>query len=798
MASKALKGLTIKIGGDTSELLDSLKDVEKKGASLSKELGEVNKLLKMDPKNTQLLAQKQKVLADSITNTKEKLDKLKEAEKQVQAQFERGEVSEEQVRALQREIIKTEGKLNSYERAVKETAEQLENMGDEADEASKELDDVGDAAEDSGDGFTIAKGAVAEFAGNALTALVSAAKDAIVSVLELAEATREYRNEMAKLDTAFADNGLSSESATKTYKELQSILGDTNQAVEAANHIAALSKNEEDLAKYTEIATGVYAKFGDSLPVEGLMEAVNETARVGQVTGPFADALNWAAKEGETFGVTLKDNIKFVQLSSAALATLTPAQKSEYEARKKQYEEIEAYNKKVAEATTAEDKFNIALENCTNEQERQELITKFLTETYSGAADQFKENNKDVIEANKANEELAATQAELGKIMEPLTQKFTELKTKALQWLIDKGLPGLQDGFNWVKDNIPSIVTAVGALTAAWLTFGGAQKLINTWNKIVAASQAALNAVQAANPIGLIIIAVTALVAAFIYLWNNCEAFREFWIKLWDGIKKAAKAVGDWFVKAWTDVGKFFSDMWKGLGKGARDAWSSIKKAFSSVTDWFKNTFEAAWEGVKNVFSTGGKIFDGIKEGIASVFTTVVNGIIRGINKVISVPFNAINGLLNTIRKVGIGDIKPFEGLWKKNPLTVPQIPELEKGGVLKKGQVGLLEGKGAEAVVPLERNEGWLTKIAQKLSRFLLDEVGGLGLERNLQSRAYELSPAVVALEGLPSKLDRILDAIEKGQILTIDGNALVGATSGKMDGALGRRRALAARGAI
>ena len=128
MASKALKGLTIKIGGDTSELTKALDGVEKQSRSLSGELGHINKLLKLDPKNTELLAQKQKVLSEAIGNTEKKLDTLREAEKQVQAQFQRGEVSEAQYRALQREIIDTERKLDGYRKAVDETTEAVEDL----------------------------------------------------------------------------------------------------------------------------------------------------------------------------------------------------------------------------------------------------------------------------------------------------------------------------------------------------------------------------------------------------------------------------------------------------------------------------------------------------------------------------------------------------------------------------------------------------------------------------------------------------------------------------------------------
>lgn len=103
------------------------------------------------------------------------------------------------------------------------------------------------------------------------------------------EGTREYRVEMAKLDTAFVTNGHSSEAAKKTYSDLNAVLGDSGQAVEASNHLALLTDNEKDLGTWTDICTGVYATFGDSLPIEGLTEAANETAKVGEAT-PAIDA----------------------------------------------------------------------------------------------------------------------------------------------------------------------------------------------------------------------------------------------------------------------------------------------------------------------------------------------------------------------------------------------------------------------------------------------------------------------------------------------------------------------------
>ncbi|MEI3123243.1 MAG: hypothetical protein V8S81_05495 [Oscillospiraceae bacterium] len=129
MATNRIKGLTVEIGGDTTKLGEALKNVEAKSRSLSSELGSINKLLKLDPTNTDLLAQKQQVLAEAISSTREKLDTLKAAEQQVQEQFARGEVSAEQYRELQRQVTATENKLKKYEEAAKDTAETIAQLG---------------------------------------------------------------------------------------------------------------------------------------------------------------------------------------------------------------------------------------------------------------------------------------------------------------------------------------------------------------------------------------------------------------------------------------------------------------------------------------------------------------------------------------------------------------------------------------------------------------------------------------------------------------------------------------------
>ena len=285
--------------------------------------------------------------------------------------------------------------LNKNEKELKENTQALEELNDESKKASKSTKDLDDGTKKVGKGFSALKG-FAGIAAGAIAAVAAAAIAGVHSLLSLAESTRELRTEMGRLETGFESAGLSAEDAQKTYNDLYSVLGDTGKASEAASHLALLANNTEDLQKWTDIATGVYATFGDSLPIEGLTEAANETAKTGQLTGVLADALNWA-------GVN-------------------------------------------------EDDFQKKLDACTTEQERQALITDTLNGLYDESADKYREVNKEVIAANEAANELAQAQADLGAAVEPLNTKITEFKTSLLTELspalnqIITDLGGVLDG----------------------------------------------------------------------------------------------------------------------------------------------------------------------------------------------------------------------------------------------------------------------------------------------------------------------------------------------------------------
>jgi phage-related minor tail protein len=266
---------------------------------------------------------------------------------------------------------------------------------------------------------------------------------------------------------------------------------------------------------------------------------------------------------------------------------------------------------------------------------------------------------------------------------------------------------------------------------------------------------------------------ITPVSNAFSALWNTISTLAS---SAWTTISSIFSAVAGWFNSTViTPISNFFSNMWTKLKSGASGAWTGVKNVFSNVTTWFRDKFTEAWTAVKNVFSTGGKIFTGITEGITSTFKTVVNGIIGGINDVVAVPFNAINGVLNTIRSVNIAGIAPFSGL---PTISVPQIPLLYQGGILKKGQVGLLEGNGSEAVVPLEKETGWINRIAQKMN-----ELQDVNQNNNVVALSAKLDEMIQTMKALKSTI-------------VLDTGVLVGETINQIDEQLGNNYTLRARG--
>ena len=412
------------------------------------------------------------------------------------------------------------------------------------------------------------------------------------------EGSREYRTEMGKLDTAFQTNGHSSEAAKKTYQDLQAVLGDTDVSVEAANHLAVMTDNEKDLQTWTDICTGVFATFGDSLPIEGLTEAANETAKVGQVTGPLADALNWAG--------------------------------------------------------ISEDEFNEKLAKCSGEQERQKLIMDTLNGVYKKASDRYKETNKDVMAANRANEKLTGAFAELGRVGEPI---LTAIKNKAAE-MVSAAVPKLEsfiakikDMIKWFKQNKSTVQAWAAGILAATVTVSGFV-LVLKWSaimskatkalKLVTVGVKALNVAMRANLIGLIVSLILGLVAAFVYLWKNNEGFRNFWLKMWDKIQSATGTAVKW-------IKKKIGDLKDAVGK-VKETFGNIKDAVSDKINGAKDAVKGFVDKVKGFFPLKiGKIFSNLKIPKISVSGGKAPFGIAGKGKLPSfnVKWNAEGGILD-------------------------------------------------------------------------------------------------------------------------------------------------------
>ena len=464
---RRIKGLTIEISGDTTQLSESLHDVNKSITSTQAQLKDVEKLLKLDPTNTEMLAQKQELLTQAISKTEEKLETLKDAAVQAEKQLGEGKISQEQFAALQREIAATEIELKRYDSQLDTAADATEDLGDAAEQAAQDsgdaseeigelsdaADDLGDAAEnagdgtkdlgesarDSGDGFSVLDGAVATFIGNGLTALVSAIGDAISTFAELSESTQEYRENMSKLYTATSAAGMDADYITQAYSQLYGVLGDETATTTTISNFEKLGVSMQDMDSLLDSATGIWAVYGDSIPLDGLAESVNETAKVGQITGTMADAINWASASNDTWTNALSGN-------AAALS---------------------AFQSGVSQGMSAEDAFNEALAACGDEQERQQLIISTLNGLYADSAETYRENNASIIDAREATVNYQDAVAGVGAAMEPLQTTMTNFKANLISG-VSPALQELSDAFmdviagaDGAEEGIASAVTGL-------------------------------------------------------------------------------------------------------------------------------------------------------------------------------------------------------------------------------------------------------------------------------------------------------------------------------------------------
>ena len=599
------------------------------------------------------------------------------------------------------------------------------------DEAIKSLDDTSKKAQDSSEETADAFSKIGSVAGGIAKGIGIAGAALGGAWIAAIEGSREYRTEMGKLYTAFQVAGFSSETAKKTYSDLNAVLGDSGQATEAAQMLSMLADNEKELADWTDICTGVYARLGSALPVEELIASSNETAKSGVLTGGLVDAL--------------------------------------------------------IQAGHGEEEFQKKLDACTTEQERQKLITDTLNGSYSKASEQYKKTNKDVMDANKAQEKLTDAFAEFSRVGEPI---LTAIKDKVAD-MVSAVVPNLEnfvqkvkDIITWVKENQDTVDKWVAAIIGAGTTIGTFLLILN-WGAIMTAAANAvkvvrtailgMNAAMLANPVGLVVALLAGLVAAFVYLWNNVEGFRKFWINAWKAIQSYASTAYKAITNTFSKIGSWFSGKFDEVKKSGKKAMDNLKQVFSN-----------AWKSIKNVFSGWGSFFGGLWDKIKSKFASIGTSLGKTMGDAVK---SGMNKVISTIEKTinkGISLINSAIRLANKLPGisvgTVPKLslPRLAKGGVLEKGQIGLLEGSGAEAVVPLENNRAWLSKVATDLN----------DLQHGNQRYNTDFNAE--------KALERIIDLLEDltSMKICLDSGAMVGELVPAIDSRLSDRWSHARRG--
>lgn len=465
------------------------------------------------------------------------------------------------------------------------------------------------------------------------------------SIGELVSVTNEFQEDMGKLSVAAQQNNVATDAANGAYRDMVGILGETDQSVEAVNHLFALcGENTQALSDWTNIASGVYATFGDSLPLEGLTEAANETAKVGQVTGPLADAINWASEAAVQQGVALSGN-------QAA---------------------IDAYNSALADGATQEDAFNAALAACNTEQERAQLITDTLNGVYAEAGAQYQQTNADVIAYRQSQSDLTAAMSSLGQAFMPIVTGLTNVATMLLS--------GVQPAVQWFVTNLPiiapilaGIVTTIGLLAVVLNASTIATTAQTVATNAAAAAQGLLNMVMNANPIALIVTLIAGLVVAIIGLWNNSEAFRNFVTGAFQQIQQVAQVVIDAIVNFFTVtvpnaigvVIGFFKNLWNSIVSVFNGALSTVSGFVSSVVSFFTVSVPNA---VSNMLSAAGRIPGQIASFLGSALSSAASFVgsfassaIQAASQFVSNIVSGLSGLAGRVMSVG-SDI--VHGIW--------------------------------------------------------------------------------------------------------------------------------------
>ena len=700
-----IQGITVEIGGDTTKLQTALKGVNTEIRNTQSQLKDVDKLLKLDPGNTELLAQKHRLLGDAVKETKEKLETLKTAAEQAEQALKEGAITQDQYDGLQREIVETEQKLKSLEEQAKQSGTALQNIAAKG----EKLKTVGDNISNVGTKLLPVTAGVVGLG----TAAVKTAADFDSAMSKVAAVSGATGKDLDALRDKAREMGSKTKFSASEAAEAMNYMAmagwkteDMLSGIEGVMNLAAASG--EDLATTSDIVTDALTAFGLSAKDSGhfadILAAASSNANTNvsmmgetfKYCAPIAGALGFSAEDtAEAIGLMANAGIKGSQ-AGTALRTIMNNLSGD----------VKICGSSIGEVTVATTNADGSMRDLSDiladcrtafsglsESEKaaaaESLVGKnamsgFLALMNAGEADINKLSsaidNCDGCAAGMAetmNDNLAGQLTILKSQLQELAISFGELLMPAIRTIVGwiqkfvDWLNSMDEGTRKVIVTIALVAAAIGPVLIivgkVISAIGTIMTIIPKLAGVINAAKgviAAFNAVCAANPYVLIIAAIVALVAAFIYLWNNCEEFRQFWIDLWESIKEIAVAV-------WEALKEFFTAAWEAIKTTAVTVWNAIKDFFTGLWEGIKNIFTTvvnaistfltnAWNAIKNTVTT---VFNAIKtffttiwNGIKSVITTVVTAIStflstawNGIKTAITTVLNAIKSVVTTV-----------------------------------------------------------------------------------------------------------------------------------------------------
>ena len=682
MASR-IQGITVEIGGDTTKLQTALKGLNGEIKSTQTALKDVEKLLKMDPGNTELLAQKEKLLAQAVDETKQKLETLKTAAEQANTALANGDISQEQYDALQREIVETEQNLRSLEtqanqsatavQKIAATGESLKTTGDNISNAGKKLLPVTAAVTGLGTA-SVTTAANFESSMSQVQATMGITKDSMSTLDGQSVNTMDALSNLAKemgASTAF--------SATECAEALNYLALAGYSTQEMADTLPTVlnlaAAGGIDLASASDMVTDAMSALGmETAEADTMVDQMAKTASTTNTSvaqlgegiltiGATAKSIKGGTAELNTaLGILANNGIKGAEggthLRNIILSLQNPTDQA---AAKMQELGVSVYDSEgnmrsmndilgdlntSMEGMTSEDKANIisTIFNKTDLSSVNALLAntgstwdslQSSIENSAGAAQQMADTQLDNLQGQltllkSALEGLAIS---FGQLLMPALKSIVGAVQKVVDWLnsLDEGTKKVIVTVALVAGALGPVLIIVGKVISAVGTIMTiVPKLAGVIN-VVKGAFAALNTTMLANPIFLIIAAITALVAAFIYLWNNCDGFRQFWIDLWENIKSVAVAV-------WEGLKSFFTAAWTTISSTATTIWEGIKSFFSGI-----------WEGIKSIFSTVVEVIKTIITTYFNIYKTIITTVFNAVKTVITTVWNAIKAVITTV-----------------------------------------------------------------------------------------------------------------------------------------------------